>query len=203
MILTAMRSERYFVTHLELSLEDARELQNTYNIQYGLALEGLVRHHKIDPMEYNRLVDDALPLEKLIKPDPVARRLLMRIDRSEVCLWLLTNAYRTHGQRVVRLLGLQDFFEGITFCDYARQPLICKPDPRSYLRAMADAGITDPSRCYFVDDSALNTSAASQMGWHTAHILGSDDPEPEEPAADFTIRSLAQLTVCFPSLFKE
>lgn len=33
-------------------------------------------------------------------------------------------------------------------------------EPESFLRAMEDAGVTDPSLIYFVDDSALNIDAA-------------------------------------------
>jgi pyrimidine and pyridine-specific 5'-nucleotidase len=53
--------DQYFIKHLELSREDAYKLHQDYYRTYGLAIEGLVRHHKIDPLEYNRQVDDALP----------------------------------------------------------------------------------------------------------------------------------------------
>lgn len=38
---------KYFQEHLELSVEDAETLHQQYYTMYGLALEGLVRHHKI------------------------------------------------------------------------------------------------------------------------------------------------------------
>jgi hypothetical protein len=55
----------YFMKHLELSREDAFKLHQEYYKNYGLAIEGIVRHHRIDPLEYNRQVDDALPLESI------------------------------------------------------------------------------------------------------------------------------------------
>ncbi len=53
--------DQYFATHLSLPYEDAVRLHKEYYQNYGLAIEGLVRHHQIDPLEYNAKVDDALP----------------------------------------------------------------------------------------------------------------------------------------------
>lgn len=96
----------------ELTPADAEHLHETYYKTYGLAIEGLVRHHKIDPLEYNRKVDDALPLENVLHPDIALQKLFSDIDRSKVKLWLFTNAYVTHGERVVRMLGVDGLFDG-------------------------------------------------------------------------------------------
>ena len=121
-----------------------------YYKEYGLAIEGLVRHHKVDPLEYNRLVDDALPLDSVLSSDPALRQLLQDIDRSKVKLWLFTNAYVTHGRKVVRLLGVDDCFEGMTFCDYGKAPLLCKPAPAMFEKAEREAGVSEKPMCYFV-----------------------------------------------------
>jgi len=42
-----VKIHQYFKTHLALSDEEAHQLHNEYYQSYGLALEGLVRHHKI------------------------------------------------------------------------------------------------------------------------------------------------------------
>jgi pyrimidine and pyridine-specific 5'-nucleotidase len=142
--------DQYFIKHLELTRDDAYKLHQEYYKSYGLAIEGLVRHHKIEPLEYNRQVDDAIPLESIIFPDADLRKLLLDIDKSKVKLWLFTNAYVTHGQRVVRLLGVDDLFEGLTFCDYAQETMICKPHPEMFAKAMKEAGIKEFKDCYFV-----------------------------------------------------
>lgn len=128
-------------------------LHMKYYKEYGLAIEGLTRHHKIDPLEFNREVDDALPLDDILKPDPKLRRLLEDIDRSKVRMWLLTNAYVTHAKRVVKLLQVDDLFEGITYCDYGNSPLVCKPSQAMYERAEKEAGASSTSECYFVGKS--------------------------------------------------
>lgn len=142
--------DKYFAKHLDIPFEEAVKLHQEYYTSYGLAIEGLVRHHQIDPLDYNAKVDDALPLENVIKPNPELKALLEDIDRSKVRLWLFTNAYKTHGRRVVKLLGIEDFFEGLTFCDYSEPPLICKPDPRMYTKAMKEAGVERVEDCFFV-----------------------------------------------------
>ena len=191
----------YFQTHLSLSKEDASELHQRYYKDYGLAIEGLVRHHKIDPLEYNRKVDDALPLDEIIKPDPRLRKLLQDIDRSKVKMWLFTNAYLTHGQRVVRLLGIDDLFDGITYCDYGAPKLLCKPATEMYDKAMREAGAGDVQDCYYVDDSLINAIGGKAYGWKTAHLVDPATTPPPKPVADFQIQSLEELRTVFPELF--
>lgn len=142
--------DEYFAKHLGLSEEDAIRLHSEYYKNYGLAIEGLVRYHQIDPLEYNSQVDDALPLEGVIKPNPQLRKMLEDIDKSKAKLWLLTNAYVNHAQRVVKLLEIEDLFEGLTYCNYSEVPFLCKPQPAMYAKAMREAGVERPEDCYFV-----------------------------------------------------
>lgn len=142
--------DKYFMNRLSLSQDEAYELHSRYYKDYGLAIEGLVRHHQVDALEYNAQVDDALPLEDILSPDPELRVLLEDIDKTKVKLWLFTNAYKTHGYRVVRLLGIEDLFEGLTYCDYAAKTLICKPHAEMFERAQREAGANRPEDCYFV-----------------------------------------------------
>lgn len=215
-------SDKYFETHLSLSQKEANALHHKYYREYGLAIEGLVRHHKVDALEYNAKVDDALPLEDVIKPDPELRALLEDIDTTKVRRWLFTNAYINHGKRVVKLLGIDDLFEGITYCDYGSEKFYCKPHPEMFDKAMEEAGVKANKNCYFVgrysfvlflissynsdtlpDDSYINTEAAYKRGWHTAHLLDKNDADPPHPACEYQIRSLQQLRDVFPQLFKS
>ena len=145
--------DQYIVTHLSLSAADADQLHQKYYKQYGLAIEGLVRHHKIDPIEYNRKVDDALPLASVLSPDPQLRKLLLDFDRSKIRLWLFTNAYVNHARRVLKLLAVDDLFEGLTYCDYGAERIICKPHNDMYDKAQREAGVSSPEKCYFVGES--------------------------------------------------
>jgi pyrimidine and pyridine-specific 5'-nucleotidase len=142
--------DKFFINHLSLSAEDALMLHQKYYQEYGLAIEGLHRHHKIQPLEFNQEVDDALPLDDILKPDLELRHLWERFDKTKVKMWLFTNAHITHGKRVVKLLGVEDCFEGITYCDYAAKELLCKPRPEMFEKAEREAGATSVDQCYFV-----------------------------------------------------
>ncbi|KAL7899173.1 Haloacid dehalogenase-like hydrolase domain-containing protein [Trichoderma sp. SZMC 28014] len=195
--------DRYFEEHLSLPFDEAVKLHKEYYTNYGLAIEGLVRHHQIDPLEYNAKVDDALPLEGIIKPNPELRQLLEDIDRSKVRVWLLTNAYVNHGKRVVKLLGIDDQFEGLTFCDYGEMPLICKPHEDMYKKAMRHAGVDKMEDCFFVDDSYANCAAAKKLGWTAAHLVEEDVPAPKMQASQYQIRHLRELRQIYPQFFKS
>ncbi|KXJ86142.1 Haloacid dehalogenase-like hydrolase-domain-containing protein [Microdochium bolleyi] len=195
--------DKYFATYLGVDEKEAIRLHQEYYRDYGLAIEGLVRHHQMDPLDYNAKVDDALPLEGLITPNPQLRRLLEDIDTTKVRLWLFTNAYVTHGKRVVKLLGIDDLFEGLTYCDYSQIPIICKPQRDMFTKAMKEAGVERPEDCYFVDDSYSNCVGAQAYGWTAAHLVEEGLPKPSAKASQFQITHLEELRECYPQFFKS
>ncbi|KAH7105406.1 pyrimidine 5-nucleotidase [Auriculariales sp. MPI-PUGE-AT-0066] len=162
------RIHAFFVT-LGLPEDEAHELHMRYYKEYGLAIRGLMKHHGIDGLVFDRACDQTLPLEEALRPDPAIRKLLEDIDRSKARVWALTNAYSIHANRVLNILNLRDLVEDIVFCDYTMSPFPCKPELEFYQEAMQRAGVTDPSRCLFVDDSLLNCRAAKQLGW--GHVV--------------------------------
>ncbi|CZT19826.1 probable pyrimidine 5`-nucleotidase [Ramularia collo-cygni] len=195
--------DKYFESHLSLPREEATRLHQQYYKDYGLAIEGLVRHHQVDPLEYNKQVDDALPLEDIIKPNPALRKMLEDIDREKIKPWLFTNAYVTHGEKVVKLLGIDDLFEGITYCDYAAERLLCKPDPEMFAKAMRESGSTDVSQCYFVDDSGLNIVGGKAYGWTTVHLVEPSSESPPEHLGHYQITNILDIRDTFPEIFKS
>ncbi|KAJ3410674.1 hypothetical protein HDV05_003497 [Chytridiales sp. JEL 0842] len=171
-ILMGERIRDYFKT-LGLDEQTARTLHHEYYTKYGLAIRGLIEHHEVDPEEYDRVVDGGLPLEDILKPDPELRQML--IDMRGARIWACTNAgYNA----ILRILGIADLFEGITCCDYTEPSFPCKPEPSFYLKAMKEAGVTNASNCFFVDDSAPNVDSAVKLGWaqcvHVADALPSE-----------------------------
>ncbi|KAM6495806.1 pyrimidine 5-nucleotidase [Amanita muscaria] len=164
------RIHAYFVK-LGLSHEEASELHLQYYTQYGLALRGLTRHHDVDALDFDRHCDGSLPLEEMIKFDPNLVKLFEDIDRNKARVWALTNAYKPHAERVLRILGLERLIDGLFYCDYQVKDFACKPEPEYYQQAMQRAGVSDPSKCYFVDDSLKNVMGAHALGWsHCVHF---------------------------------
>ncbi|XP_006460266.1 hypothetical protein AGABI2DRAFT_192019 [Agaricus bisporus var. bisporus H97] len=158
------RIHNYFVS-LGLSHEEASTLHHRYYSQYGLALRGLKRYHDVDVLDFDRKCDGSLPLEQMISYDPALRKLFEDIDRSKARVWALTNAYKPHAERVLNILKLNDLVDGLVFCDYTIPEFSCKPEAAYYKMAMKQANVTDPSKCYFVDDNRGNIDGALAQGW--------------------------------------
>lgn len=209
---------RQYILSLGLDEDEARDLHMRYYKEYGLAIRGLVEHHGVDPLEYDRECDQALPLEDVLSVSPTLQRLLSDIDTSKVRLWALTNAYVVHATRVLKLVGVADFFEGVVSCDYAAKHFACKPEAQFFHEALAHVRVTDPSRVYFVDDSALNVKGAHALGW--AHVVlfdedgGASDPDqPNGGAAALgqwrdapgvnVVHDLNELRTVWKDVFKE
>ncbi|KAL7751038.1 putative suppressor of disruption of TFIIS [Sorochytrium milnesiophthora] len=182
--------------------QTAQELSFRYYREYGLAIRGLVRHHQIDADDYDIRVDGSLPLEEVLQPDPELRTILHKL-KPDIKKWVFTNAYVRHAKRVLKILGIEDCFDGMTYCDYLAQDFNCKPDRSFYEQALADAGYTSDAQeagvpVYFVDDSRLNIVAAKKLGWTTI-FLASNGATCD--AADYTIEDVKEIANVLPQLF--
>lgn len=201
--------ERYFQHSLNLDPEAARKLNHTYYREYGLAIRGLVMFHGINALEYNQLVDDSLPLQDILRPDPALRAMLLALKHSGAFdkLWLFTNAYKNHGARVVRLLGLGDIFDGMTYCDYSQtDTLVCKPHPDAFERARQQSGLADYSNAWFIDDSGSNIAQGLRLGMgNCIHVVEDQVNEVlgATPEGAVVIRSIMDLPSVAPQLFKS
>lgn len=199
----------YMINELGVDEEEAERINQGYYRKYGLAIRGLVMFNGIDGMDYNRMVDDSLPLQHILKPDLVLRKVLQelrakgRVDK----LWLFTNAYKNHAMRCVRILGIADLFDGITYCDYSRtDTIICKPDPRAFEKAKEQSGLGDYANAYFIDDSGNNVEQGLNLGMrkcvqvaedhHVDEILGN------VPMGAIVVNSITELPRAVPELFK-
>lgn len=186
------------VNSLNLPPEQAALLHQQYLREFGSTIEGLIHYHQVDPMSFNKQVDDTLPLDTLLEEDVKLQQMLARFDRKKVRLWLLTNAHITHARRVVRILGVEQYFEGITFCDYASSKLVLKPSQEMYAIAERDADVGDVRDCFFVDNSAQNCIAAQCRGWTAVHLCESPQGISMGEDVEYRVRSLHELPGLFP-----
>ncbi|KAF8904762.1 pyrimidine 5-nucleotidase [Gymnopilus junonius] len=201
------RTHAYFM-NLGLSAGEASDLQWKYYRQYGLPLRGLVLNHDVDPLHFDKECDGSIPLEEMITFNSSVRKLLQDIDRSKARVWVLTNAYLNHAQRVLRILGLEDQVEGIAYCDYKDPNFTCKPEPAHYRQAMRLANVTETSRCLFVDDSKGHVESAKALGWegcvHFCETASSSFDGGKEGTNDngvIVINDLEQLRDVWPYIF--
>ncbi|KAG0039802.1 hypothetical protein BGZ82_006655 [Podila clonocystis] len=171
---------------------DVQQLSYRYYIDYGLAIRGLVLHHP------DEKVDGALPLEEILQKNIPLRDMIKSLNIEKK--WLFTNAGKEHAERVVKCLGLEGLFDGLTYCDYNDKSFTCKPDAESYRKAMREAGVVHASNCYFVDDSAANCDKAMDIGWTAVHVA--DDPVVSN-YGHFQIASIMELPNVLPEFWEK
>lgn len=165
---------------LGLNKEEAIKLNHDYYTKYGLVIKGLVKFHNVNALDFNRMVDDSLPLQDLIQQDLKLRQSLLKIKQSGKFdkFWLFTNAYKNHAIRCIRILGIADLFDGITYSDYGNCPngdLICKPDPRAFERAKTQSGLGLWSNSWFADDSIANLKMGLELGMKQVIKVSEDE----------------------------
>ncbi len=134
--------DRYFADHLSLSWGRCpcgctRSTTKTT----GLAIEGLVRHHQIDPLEYNANGRRCASSRGHHQAKPAAATAAPGHRPQQGQAVALDKRLCEPRKRVVRLLEVEDMFEGLTYCDYSSMPLVCKPHKDMFAKAMREAGV--------------------------------------------------------------
>ncbi|KAG0310572.1 hypothetical protein BGZ99_000297 [Dissophora globulifera] len=191
------RIEQYF-RDSGIPHDEVETLAYRYYVDYGLAIRGLVeKHPEIDVRDYNDKVDGALPLERVLRKDPALREMILSMNVGKK--WLFTNAGESHAKRVISILGLDGVFQGMTFCDYTHPRFVCKPDQKAFEKAMREAGVQDPSLCYFVDDSLPNIERASAVGWTAVHV--EESLPADAKTGSLRIRSVLDLPSVLPQFW--
>ena len=56
---------------------------------YGLTVRGLLKHHSIDPLDFDAFVDGSLDLDQVIFNDPALREMILNVVGNK---WIFTNA---------------------------------------------------------------------------------------------------------------
>ncbi len=184
------RIQAFVMDRLGLTYEQATVLRRRYFDEYGTTLNGLWHHHAVDPEDYLSYVH-AVPLEKMIQPDPALDSMLRDLIQKRI---VFTNANRQHAERVLSCLGVSAHIDAII--DLFALEMTNKPEQAAYTRALALAGETDPHACIIADDLPRNLVPARAMGMTTV-LVG---PAQQDGAADHRIGSITDLTQALPGL---
>eukprot|EP00249_Psilotum_nudum_P005809 c19230_g1_i1 orf=429-1226(+) len=200
--------EEYTAQRLGLDAQAASELCSELYKSYGTTLAGLVaQQYQIDFDDFHRFVHGRLPYH-VLKFDPVLRNLILSMPQRK---WVFTNSDRKHAHKVLRILGLEDCFEGVvcfeTIMSYpnigtteviATSPVICKPSFEAIRRAIDLTG-TNPSKTLFFDDSPRNIIGGKAAGLNT--VLVGSSVRIEE--ADYVIESIHNIREAVPAIWEE
>lgn len=86
--LMVQRIEQY-CEKLGMTEDEAKEIGLKYYSTYGLAIRGFLKHHNVDPLDYDDFVDGGLALDAALIPDPHMRACIQSITARK---WIFTNA---------------------------------------------------------------------------------------------------------------
>jgi len=165
-----------------LPREEARALQKRYLAEHGLTLKGLMAHHDVEPDIFHAAIGD-VDLGCLIADAELAEA-LGRLPGRRI---IFTNADRDHTERVLRRLGLTDFFDQVFhIADAEYEP---KPAMAAFERIVAAHAI-DPKTTAFFEDAERNLEPAALLGMTTI-LVGAHAARSTAPFVDYRTSALA------------
>jgi putative hydrolase of the HAD superfamily len=165
----------YMSSRLAIPQEQVPILRRQLFEEYGTTLRGLQTRYTVDTADFLAFVHD-VPLEEYISPDARIGALFRSLPQRK---FIFTNADRAHALRVLRVLQLEDCFDGII--DVVAMDPYCKPMPQSFTFALQAAGEIDPQCCAVIDDIQRTTGAARQYGIYSI-LFGSAESQSDADA---------------------
>jgi putative hydrolase of the HAD superfamily len=155
---------RYLEQHLKLDRQQAHALREAYWRRYGATLQGLVRHHGVDPHHFLATTHQFEDLRSCVVFDRAVKALLRRLPGAKI---VFSNGPRDYVNRVISLLGMAPFIDGV----FAIEDMDFHPKPRlRAYRALLKTYRVPPHRCVMVEDSPQNLRPAKQLGMGTVLV---------------------------------
>jgi putative hydrolase of the HAD superfamily len=149
---------------------EALALQKRYLEEHGLTLIGLMKHHDVEPTEFNARFHD-MPLDALARDE----RLASAIARLPGRRLIFTNADDVHTERVLGALGLAHLFDDVFHLISAGyEP---KPCAAAFERLIGAHDVRPASTAFF-EDRAVNLAPAAELGMTTVLVGASAIPAP-------------------------
>ncbi len=161
-----VRINRYMEDIVAIEPGDVDTLRRRYWQDYGATLQGLIRHHNIDPEDYLDYVH-AVDVGSRLSIDYELQAALSRIG---VPSYIFSNGSRCHVDRVVNALGLNGLFTDVFDIRIANyQP---KPNPDPYRQVLESLDLSG-EQCIMVEDQLQNLEMAKKFGMRTV-LVGTD-----------------------------
>lgn len=158
-----VRINRYMSDIVGIAPDDVDGLRRQYWADYGVTLQGLIRHHDVDAEDYLHYVHD-IDVKSRITADPVLRD---RLDDIDAPCYVFTNGSRAHAERVLACLGIDNQFDeifDIRVASYRPKPF---QDPYREVLRKIDC---QPERSIMVEDSIDNLVTARELGMKTVLV---------------------------------
>jgi len=178
------RINRFMEEIVGIAAGDVDPLRRYYWQEYGVTLQGLIRHFDVDPEAYLHYVHD-VDVASRLSPDPALGVILAALPQRKA---VFTNGSSAHAERVLAALGIRQEFEAvfdIRIANYLPKPFLA---PYEQILARLDLGA---SSCVMIEDVAKNLAPAKELGMTTILVGGSDDFPPFVDLRIDTIHEIA------------
>lgn len=175
------RINSYMHEIVGIPLHQVDELRRSYWQRYGVTMQGLMRHHQVDPEDYLHYVHD-IDVPSRLALDPELRQALQSLPQRLV---VFTNSSICHSERVLQALGLSDLFEEIY--DIRIAGYLPKPYPDPYQAVLDHLG-AEAKECIMVEDTLENLLTAKKLGMGTVLVGPRDTAEYVDVQIDHAIQ---------------
>lgn len=158
-----VRINRYMVEFVAIEPGEVDGLRRRYWKEYGTTLQGLIRHHVVDPEDYLDYVHDVDVTSRLSRD----LELQQALENLQLPSYVFTNGSRCHVERVITALGIDGLFADVFDIRIAGyQP---KPHPDPYRQVLAKLSVTG-EYCVMVEDQHKNLKTAKDFGMKTVLV---------------------------------
>jgi len=155
----------YIVRELGVSQAEADALRRRYWLRYGATILGLIRHHGVQARHFLHHTHVLPGLEERVHGHAHDFAALKKLPGRR---YILTNAPQAYTARVLGVLGIAHWFDGVIAIEDMHMfgHLRPKPDARMLRRTAARLQV-HPSRCVLVEDTLEHQKAARRIGMKT------------------------------------
>ena len=153
---------KFIVEHLNVNINEAKNIQRKYYKKHGTTLKGLMDNHGIDPDSF---LEEVHKLDySIVNPNLKLAKNLENLNGKK---FIFTNASKKHADIILDKLQIANLFEGIF--DIKMANYIPKPEIQTYEKLIETYNI-NPNKTIMFDDIAKNLVPASKIGFTTVWI---------------------------------
>ena len=153
---------KFIVEHLNVNINEAKNIQRKYYKKHGTTLRGLMDNHGIDPDSF---LEEVHKLDySIVSPNLKLAKNLENLNGKK---FIFTNANKKHADIILDKLQIANLFEGIF--DIKMANYIPKPEIQTYEKLIETYNI-NPNKTIMFDDIAKNLVPASKLGFTTVWI---------------------------------
>jgi len=179
---------KFIVEHLNVNINEAKNIQRKYYKKHGTTLRGLMDNHGIDPDSF---LEEVHKLNySIVSPNLKLAKNLKNLNGKK---FIFTNANKKHADSILDKLQIANLFEGIF--DIKMANYIPKPEIQTYEKLIETYNI-NPNKTIMFDDIAKNLVPASKLGFTTVwidvgHENFSDDIASSKKYLDYQTKDLS------------